>query len=104
MPALARHDEQGIANYVEIMHALARHGHERPDGEYKRVEVEHNRADDHNPDYLRVKMPMEGMNFHVIDTAHEHGLRVEDAWSLTAGQARQMLSIRLNPDPNQDDD
>jgi hypothetical protein len=104
MPALARHDEQGIEDFVEITHALARHGHLRSDGEYKHVEVEHNRADDKNPNYFRVKMPMEGMNFKVIETAHEHGLRVEDTWALTSGQARQMLSIRLNPDPNQDDE
>ena len=101
---MARNDEQGIEDYVEKIHALARHGHLRSDGDYKRVEVEHNRADDKNPNYFRVKVPMEGMTFKVIETAHELGLRVEDTWALSVDQRRQMLSLRLNPDPNQEDE
>lgn len=90
-------EDDRIENYKEVMHALGRHKFMKPDGSYVWPEVDNPQLDNKAPKYLRVRLPREGMNFKVIEDAHELGLEVGDVFQLTYDHAHERVAIRLDP-------
>lgn len=99
-------DKPTIDNYVEVIQALARHRHLRPDGDrpYSRIDNPslHDKANP--PEYLRVHVPRKSTeNFKLIDTVHALGLRIGDVWQLDRQHDAELLSLRVEPRPDNND-
>lgn len=93
-------DEPRIENYVEAIHAIARHQHLPPNGDRTYTEVDnpalHNKANP--PRYFRIHVPAKSTeNFKIIDTVHGLGLEVGDVFQLQRQRDKGQISFRVNP-------
>lgn len=93
-------DAETVIDALESFEAM------QPDGTYRAVEVETNRADDNPPNVLRVAIPRKATcTSKVIDTAREHGLYVADGWQHDHDKEADVVMFMLKPrEPSSIDD
>ena len=96
-----------IDNYVEVIHALARHTHMLPDGDRPHTRVDnpslHEKANP--PEFLRLYVPRKSTeNFKLIDTVHALGLQVGDIWQLERQYEAEVIAFKVEPRPDGDDE
>ena len=94
-----------IDDAEQFMNRLRGIEHQQPDGERVPTEVEGNRADDRDPNLLRVKVPRKSTQIpRIIEQAYDRGLVVGDVWQHDVNHDSETVYFKLVPEEVMEDD